>query len=113
MGTGLQKDDLFIYYLKLSEEYNNPEKWNDSTYKLIHQHSEFIEDLGRQGILIFAGRTNYDPGHENLFGIAVIKASSIEKAREIMAKDPAVIHKIQVSSIYPFKMGIRYFENIN
>ncbi len=104
--------DLFIYYLKLADEYNDPAKWTDSTYKIIQEHSEFIDDLGRKGTLIFAGRTKLDPGDDNLFGIALIKSNSIEEAKVIMAKDPAVINNIQVSSIFPFSLGIQYFENL-
>ncbi|MDN5215091.1 YciI family protein [Fulvivirgaceae bacterium BMA12] len=104
--------DLFIYHLKLSDEYNDMAKWTDSTYKVIQEHSEFIDGLGRDGILIFAGRTKLNPGDDNLFGIALIKSTSIEEAKEIMAKDPAVINNIQVSSIFPFSLGIQYFENL-
>lgn len=103
---------LFIYQLKLAPEYNDPVKWTDSTYKVIRQHGEFLDSLGRVGTLIFAGRTVLNPGDKNLFGIAVIKASSPDVANKIMAKDPAVINNIQEASIFPFSMGIRYFENL-
>ncbi|UCH66198.1 MAG: hypothetical protein JSW63_03440 [Ignavibacterium sp.] len=104
--------DLFIYHLKLTTEYNNPANWTDATYKVIQEHSEFIDSLGGNGILIFAGRTELKPGDDNLFGIAVIKASSLETAKDIMASDPAVLNKIQKASIFPFSLGIRYFENL-
>ena len=104
--------DLFIYHLKLTTEYNNPANWTDATYKVIQEHSEFIDSLGHNGILIFAGRTKLNPGDDNLFGIAVIKASLLETAKKIMASDPAVLNKIQKASIFPFSLGIRHFENL-
>lgn len=105
-------ENLFVYHLALTPEYNNPEKWTADTYKIIQEHSEFIDSLGRNGILIFAGRTKLNPGDENLFGIAVIKAPSIEMAKKIMRNDPAVLNNIQMASIFPFSLGIRYFENL-
>lgn len=106
-------NSFFIYYLKLTEKYNNPQEWSDETFQIIQTHSDFIDSLGKKGILIFAGRTLFDPGNQNLFGIAVIKAESLEKAKEIMAPDPAVINGIQAASIFPFSLGIQYFENVN
>ncbi|MEP1096354.1 MAG: YciI family protein [Cyclobacteriaceae bacterium] len=104
--------ELFIYHLVLTPEYENPEKWTEETYATIQEHSTFLEDLGKTGILVFAGRTKLNPGDENLFGIAVIRASSLEDAQKIMAQDPAVINSIQKASIYPFSMGIRHFANL-
>lgn len=105
--------NLFIYHLSLTQEYNNPDKWNDETYHLIKLHFNFLTALKKRGILILAGRTNYEPGHENLFGIALFKAPSLEIAKEIMLPDPAVIHNIQKASIYPFLLAIDNFKNIN
>ncbi len=104
--------DLFIYHLKLTPKYNIPENWTDETFKVIEEHAKFIDALGRMGILVFAGRTKLEPGDENLFGLAVIQAPSLEKAKEIMAGDPAVAQHIQTASIFPFSMGIQYFENL-
>jgi len=105
-------ENLFIYHLKLTPTYDNPEKWTDETYNVIKVHAEFLDSLGREGILVFAGRTTFNPGDKNLFGIAVIKAPSLEMAKKIMANDPAVLNNIQMASIFPFSIGIRHFENL-
>ena len=103
---------LFINYLTLNEPYKNPENWTDDTHQTIAAHGTFLNDLGKQGILVFAGRSLVDFDSENLFGIAVIKASSIDDAKHILKQDPALIANIQQSVILPFSMGIQYFNNI-
>lgn len=67
--------------------------------------------LGEKGVLILAGRTILDLDDENMFGIALINANSLEEAKRIMEKDPGVLHGIQESEIYPFSMSIKYLEN--
>lgn len=108
----MKTESLFLYHLVLSPEYNDIGKWNEETRQVIQTHAEFLRGLGEKGILAFAGHTDFNPGHKDLFGIAVIKAASLEEAQKIMAPDPAVVNGIQKASIYPFSMGIRYLENL-
>ncbi len=107
-----KQENLFIYHLKLTSKYHDLANWTAETQAIIQEHAQFLDDLGKQGILVFAGRTKLNPGDENLFGIAIIKAANIELAKKTMAKDPAVVHKIQKATIFPFSMGIRYLNNL-
>ena len=104
---------LFIYYVTLTDDYKDPARWTDETHKIIQDHAQFLRDLGDKGILIQAGRTLYPPGHDMLFGFALIKANSIEEAREIMKKDPSRLNNIQQATIHEFSLGIRYLHNAN
>lgn len=106
------KKELFIYHLKLTDQYNDTSIWTEETTLRVNQHAEFLDNLGQEGILVFAGRTKYDPGDDRLFGVAIFKANSLEHAREIMEHDPGVIYKIHTGTILPFSMGIRYLENL-
>ena len=106
-------ENLFIYHLTLTDTYNDPTNWNEQVMVIIQQHAAFLNDLGEQGILGFAGRTMFNPGDEHLFGIAVIKAESIDEAKRIMKNDPAVKHNIQRAQIFPFSMGIRFLDNFD
>ncbi len=101
-------DSLFLYHLVLNETYHDPAAWTDDDRATIGRHAEFLDGLGRDGRLAFAGRTLYDPGHPDLFGIAVIRAPSLEAAQEMMAEDPSVLAEIQRASIHPYSMGIRH-----
>lgn len=108
----MKNEDLFINYLSLSPKYQEIHNWTEQTHQLIQQHSDYLNELGKQGTLVFAGRTLLNPGDENLFGIALIKAASLEEAQQIFAKDPAITHQIQEALILPFSMGIRHLYNI-
>lgn len=101
-------DPLFLYHLVLNEAYHDPAAWTDDDRATIRSHAEFLDELGRDGRLAFAGRTLYEPGHPDLFGIAVIRAPSMEAARELMAADPSVTAGIQRASIHPYSLAIRH-----
>lgn len=101
--------EFFIYHLKLTPKYRNLGAWNEGTENIINRHSAFLDSLGLQGTLLLAGRTKLAPGDDNLFGIAIIKAASLDDAQVILAGDPAVVNGIQQATIFPFSMGIRHF----
>ncbi len=107
-----QADSIFCYHLHLTDKYTaDPIQWTEDTVNTISKHAAFLDDLGKAGILIFAGRTLFQPGNNRLFGIALIKAKDIETAIQIMEKDPAVVAGIQQMDIYPFSLAIKHFDN--
>ena len=107
------KQELFIARFKLTKFYKNSENWKDYTYMDIDQHGNYLRNLGKEGKLLFAGRTLMDTDDEDLFGIAVFISSSFEEANEIFKNDPAIKKSIQEVNIFPFSLGIQYFENLN
>ena len=106
------EENYFIYRLRLSPKYQNGKNWTNSTQETIQEHVNFLNELGNQGKLIFAGRTDLDLGNENQFGIALILAHSQKEAEEMMAKDPGVEAGIHLSEVYPFRLAISHFKNI-
>ena len=105
-------ENLYLYHLTLEPHYQNPANWTDAAAQIIRNHAEFLDRLGQQGILGLAGRTQYEPGHPHLFGIAIIKAASLEAAQEIMAGDPAVVNGIQRAAIHPYAIAINHVHNL-
>lgn len=106
-------DALFLYKLELTDRYRDPTNWDVAATAIVEQHKTFLDDLGKQGILVFAGRTLFNPGDKDLFSIAVIIAPDLETAQQIMATDPAVVNNIQQATMLPFSIGTRYFKNLN
>jgi uncharacterized protein YciI len=103
---------LFLYRLRLAPRYDNPAAWSEDTEQTIGRHAEFLDELGRRGHLVFAGRTLYDPGDPRLIGFAVVKAASAEEAERMVAPDPAVLAGIQLAEVHPFGMPIRHLTNL-
>lgn len=107
----VDNDKIFLYHLKLTPKYQDPEACNEKTQEVVSIHTNFLHQLGREGKLVMAGRTEYQPGHKSLFGIVIIKANSKEEATQMMKDDPVVIEGIMSSVIHPYSLGIRYFKN--
>ena len=113
MESNQNTDQLFIYHVTLTEKYNDPDMWTEETQQIIADHAEFLNDLGRNGMLIQAGRTLYDPGDERLFGIVIFKAESLEEAKKMIENDPSRLKGVQEGEVHPFSLGIRFLENLN
>lgn len=108
----MKKESIFICFISLNEEFENPSVWTEETEESINAHANFMEKLGEEGKLIFAGRTDLAPGDKELTGVVLIKAPSIEVARAIMSRDPGLINMIQTSKVFPFKLAINCFHNL-
>lgn len=104
---------LFLYHLQLSERYSDLSNWTEKSHTTIVAHADFLDDLGKKGILGFAGRTQYLPGHHDLFGIAVIRAKSLEEAKELLSEDPAVKAGIQIAKVHPYSIAINHLHNLS
>jgi uncharacterized protein YciI len=60
--------------------------------RIVSEHFDYLKRLTEDGVVILAGRTqntNY-----SIFGIVLLKAETIEAAREIMLNDPAVKNNV-------------------
>lgn len=105
-----QPKNTFIARLTLSEKYQK-EGFDEEAMQIIGEHGAYLDELGKQGTLIFAGRTMLLPGDKNLFGIALFKGGTIEEIEKIRDNDPAYMKGIQLWEIFPFMLAVNYFEN--
>lgn len=94
----------YTYVLSLTNTYQNAANWTEETNKVIGLHWNYLVDLHSKGIVQVVGRTNYEPGNPNLFGIAVFKADSAEAAQQIVNNDPCIIHEVMSASLHPFSL---------
>ena len=68
---------------------------------LAAQHWSHSQALLTQGILLFAGRTlRRDP---TTFAFAVVRAPSLEAARALAERDPAVAGGVFATEVFPFQ----------
>jgi uncharacterized protein YciI len=68
---------------------------------LAAQHWMYSQDLLASGVLVFAGRTL--SGDVDTFAVVVIRAPSVEAARAVMARDPAVAGGMFTARLFPFQ----------
>jgi uncharacterized protein YciI len=72
--------------------------------RIVSEHFNYLKRLTEDGVVILAGRTqNTD---SSSFGIVLVKAETIEAAREIMLNDPAVKNKVFRAELYPYKTSL-------
>ena len=102
---------MFLATLRLSAYYQNPANWAPESLQTIDAHAEYLDAIGREGRLLLAGRTLFEPGHPDLLGIAILLVETMEEAEAIRDADPARIAGIQEWKIFPFSMGIRHLNN--
>jgi uncharacterized protein len=70
----------------------------------MEDHFSYLKDLTLRGVVILAGPTvtNDYAG----FGVVILKAENEGLAKEIMLKDPSVIHRVMRAEIYPFRISL-------
>ncbi len=72
--------------------------------RIVSEHFNYLKRLTEEGVVILAGRTqNTD---YSSFGIVLLKAETIEAAREIMLNDPAVKNNVFRAELYPYKTSL-------
>jgi len=72
--------------------------------RIVSEHFNYLKQLTEEAIVILAGRTqNTD---YSSFGIVLLKAETIEAAREIMLNDPAVKNNVFRAEVYPYKTSL-------
>ena len=68
---------------------------------LAAKHWMYSQELLTHGNLVFAGRTlNRDP---TTFAFAVVRAASLDAARALAERDPAVAGGVFASEVFPFQ----------
>jgi len=71
---------------------------------IVSEHFNYLKRLTEDGVVILAGRTqNTD---YSSFGIVLLKAETMEAAREIMLNDPAVRNKVLRAEPFPYKTSL-------
>jgi uncharacterized protein len=77
---------------------------NEVESRIISEHFNYLKRLTDDDVVILVGRTqttNYSS-----FGIVLLKAETIEAAREIMLNDHAVKNNVFRAELYPYKTSL-------
>ncbi|MCW3126458.1 MAG: YCII-related domain protein [Bacteroidetes bacterium] len=96
----------FLYILTLTDHYNGPANWDDTTNATLGSHWNYLVDLHKKGVTQLVGRTSYSPGHKDLIGLAVFTAENQEQAAEIMNNDPCVKEGVMTAVLHPFNLSL-------
>ena len=92
---------LFLYTLRPKRLAMLTEGATPDEQAIAARHWIYSQDLLARGAVIFGGRTlNRDQGS---FAFVIIRAPSLDAAREIAEHDPAVIGGVFAAEVFPFQ----------
>lgn len=66
-------------------------------------HVTYLERLAAAGIVLLFGRTQTTDA--STFGIVILRASSPDAARQVMAEDPTVRAGVMRAELFPFRVA--------
>jgi uncharacterized protein len=92
---------LFLYTLRPARLAMLTDGPTPDEQALAARHWIYSQELLTTGTLVFAGRTlQRDP---TTFAFAVIRASSLDSARAVAERDPAVAGGVFAAEVFPFQ----------
>ena len=92
---------LFLYTLRPARLAMLTDGPTPDEQALAARHWIYSQELLTAGTLVFAGRTlQRDP---TTFAFAVIRASSLDSARAVAERDPAVAGGVFATEVFPFQ----------
>ncbi|MGH7742489.1 MAG: YciI family protein [Candidatus Eiseniibacteriota bacterium] len=77
---------------------------SDTEAGVLARHFEYLERLGRDRVVLMAGRTLHTD--EGTFGMVVLTAKSDELAEQIMLDDPAVCEGVMRAELFPYRVSL-------
>ena len=99
--SGEPTKTYYVYFLKFARKNAIKTGFTEAEKAVLAEHSRYHARLAKEGTEIVGGPTlDADPT-----GIAIIKASSIEEAKEIMNADPTVAKRVMKATLHPFEFA--------
>ena len=93
----------YLYQLRPARPAMLAEGLTTQEVQIREEHSSYLEELARRGVMILYGRTQNND--ESTFGIVIFEAASDAEARGIMEHDPAVLRGMMRATLYPYKVA--------
>lgn len=105
------KNELFSYMLTPMPAYTNAAAGDTIISNAFKKHLKFIDSLGLRNIVIMGGNTSSTPGNSGN-RVIIIKAADMDKAKDIIAKDPAILFGTHKGELLPFTLQSWYPGNL-
>lgn len=100
--TGTTPAKYYTILLKLEKRYTDPANWTQDAITTAQRHYVYYQEMEKNGVLLFGGRTDYKEDNPAMFGILVFRAASLADAEKIMKNDPAIMGGIMQGTAHPF-----------
>jgi len=78
-----------------------PNNMTPEEESIMTEHFHYLKDLVKQKKVLMAG-----PVFEPVFGLIIVRADSKAQARELVEKDPSVVHGLHTFEISPMRVSL-------
>ena len=100
--TPAKEKKQFVIVLRLNPKYQDDKNWTESDNQAVSRHFAKLQQLQKDGKLIFAGRTLV----KESMGVVILEVESETEARQIMENDDAVKAGIMSAELLPFQTAL-------
>ena len=92
----------FVIVLRLNLKYQDEKNWTEADNQAVGRHFAKLQQLQKDGKLIFAGRTL----NKESMGVVILEVETEAEARAIMEADDAVKAGIMSAEVLPFQTAL-------
>ncbi|MFT3682029.1 MAG: YciI family protein [Ferruginibacter sp.] len=100
----------YLGVLTLTEKYRDEKNWTKQDEGIVGAHFQRLVKFKNEGIVVLAGRTNYETNNPDMQGLVIFYASDDEAAKQFMLEDPAVKNSIMLAKVHPYSIAINKCE---
>jgi uncharacterized protein len=96
----------YLGVLTLAEKYKDEKNWSQTDQGIVGQHFQRLVKYKNEGIVVLAGRTQYDLNNADMMGLVIFNAKDDAAAQQFMQEDPAVKNNIMLAKVHPYDIAV-------
>lgn len=100
------KQKEYLGVLTLSEKYRDEKNWTPKEQATVGEHFQRLIKMKDQGIIVLAGRTEYEVNNSEMMGLVIFYAKDDAAALQFMMEDPAVKNNIMLAKVHPYGIAV-------
>jgi len=104
--TVKSKQKEYLGVLTLTEKYRDDKNWTEKDRAVVGEHFQRLVKFKNEGVVVLAGRTEYETNNPDMMGLVIFYAKDDKKALQFMMDDPAVKNKIMQAKVHPYGIAI-------
>lgn len=104
------KMKTYLGVLTLAEKYRDDKNWTNADQAIVGQHFQRLQKYKTEGVVVLAGRTQYETNNPEMMGLVIFYAKDDGAAQNFIQEDPAVKNKIMLAKVHPYGIAISQCE---
>ena len=96
----------YLGVLTLVEKYKDEKNWSQTDQGIVGQHFKRLVKFKDEGLVVLAGRTQYDLNNLEMMGLVIFNAKDDAAALQFMQEDPAVKNNIMLAKVHPYDIAV-------